>query len=29
MADRWRTDQLVYGRYNDAVLGPIALIGIG
>jgi hypothetical protein len=29
MADRWRPDQLVYGRYNDAVLGPIVLIGIG
>jgi hypothetical protein len=29
MADRWRSDQLVYGRYNDAVLGPVSLIGIG
>jgi hypothetical protein len=29
MADRWRPDHLVYGRYNDAVLGPVVLVGIG
>jgi hypothetical protein len=28
MADRWRSDQLVYGRYNDAVVGPIVAIGV-
>jgi hypothetical protein len=28
-ADRWRPDHLVYGRYNDAVLGPLVLVGIG
>ena len=28
-ADRWRPDHLVYGRYNDAVLGPVVLVGIG
>jgi hypothetical protein len=29
MSDRWRSDQLVYGRYNDAVLGPVLVLGIG
>jgi hypothetical protein len=28
MADRWRSDQLVYGRYNDAVVGPLVLVGL-
>jgi hypothetical protein len=28
MADRWRPDQIVYGRYNDAVTGPIVLVGL-
>jgi len=28
MADRWRSDQLVYGRYNDAVVGPVLVVGI-
>jgi hypothetical protein len=28
MADRWRPDQLVYGRYNDAVVGPVVIVGI-
>jgi hypothetical protein len=28
MADRWRSDQLVYGRYNDAVVGPVVLVGL-
>ena len=29
MADRWRPDQVVYGRYSDAVVGPVLLVGIG
>ncbi|MBA3286926.1 MAG: hypothetical protein H0U21_02710 [Acidimicrobiia bacterium] len=29
MSDRWRPDQVVYGRYNDAVVGPVVLVGIG
>ena len=29
MSDRLRPDQIVYGRYNDAVLGPVVLVGIG
>lgn len=29
MADRWRPDQVIYGRYNDAVMGPVLLVGIG
>ena len=29
MASRWRPDQAVYGRYNDAVVLPILLVGIG
>ena len=29
MTDRWRPDQVVYGRYNDAVLGPVLIIGLG
>lgn len=28
MSDRWRSDQLVYGRYNDAVVAPIVLLGV-
>ncbi len=28
MADRWRSDQLVYGRYNDAVVTPVLLLGV-
>lgn len=28
MADRWRPDQLVYGRYNDVVVAPLLLIGL-
>jgi hypothetical protein len=28
MADRWRTDQIVYGRYNDAVVGPVVIVGL-
>jgi hypothetical protein len=28
MADRWRSDQLVYGRYNDAVIGPVLIVGL-
>jgi len=29
IADRTRPDHLVYGRYNDAVMAPIVLVGIG
>ncbi|MET0324570.1 MAG: hypothetical protein ABW219_05045 [Ilumatobacteraceae bacterium] len=29
MADRWRPDQLVYGRYNDVALAPVVLVGVG
>lgn len=28
MADRWRPDQLIYGRYNDVVVAPLLLIGL-
>lgn len=28
MADRWRSDQLVYGRYNAAVVGPVLIVGL-
>lgn len=28
MTDRWRPDQIVYGRYNDAVMAPIVLAGL-
>lgn len=28
MSDRWRSDQLVYGRYNDAVVTPMLVVGI-
>jgi hypothetical protein len=28
MADRTRPDQIVYGRYNDAVVGPLIVVGI-
>jgi hypothetical protein len=28
MSDRWRSDQLVYGRYNDAVITPLLLVGL-
>ena len=27
MTDRWRPDQIVYGRYSDAVLSPVVLLG--
>jgi hypothetical protein len=29
MTDRWRPDQIVYGRYNDAVTAPLVLVGLG
>jgi hypothetical protein len=29
MADRWRPDQLVYGRYNDVAMAPVVLVGVG
>lgn len=29
MSDRLRPDQIVYGRYNDAVVGPLVVVGIG
>ena len=29
MSDRPRADRIVYGRYNDAMIGPIVLIGLG
>lgn len=28
MSDRWRSDQLVYGRYNDAIIGPVLIVGL-
>lgn len=28
MSDRWRSDQLVYGRYNAAVVGPVLIVGV-
>lgn len=28
MSDRWRSDQLVYGRYNAAVAGPVLVVGL-
>lgn len=28
MSDRWRSDQLVYGRYNAAVVGPVLIVGL-
>jgi hypothetical protein len=28
MTDRWRPDQIVYGRYNDAVMAPIVVAGL-
>ncbi len=28
MSDRWRSDQLVYGRYNDAVVTPVLVVGL-
>lgn len=28
MADRWRSDQIVYERYNDAVVAPLVVLGI-
>lgn len=28
MSDRWRSDQLVYGRYNSAVVAPLLIVGI-
>jgi hypothetical protein len=28
MSDRWRSDQLVYGRYNEAVIGPVLVVGL-
>jgi hypothetical protein len=29
MTDRWRPDQVVYGRYNDAIVGPLLIIALG
>jgi hypothetical protein len=29
MTDRWRPDQIVYGRYNDAVMAPVLLAAMG
>jgi hypothetical protein len=29
MSDRLRPDRLVYGRYNDAIVGPIVIAGVG
>jgi hypothetical protein len=29
MADRWRSDQLVYGRYNAVAVLPVVVVGIG
>jgi hypothetical protein len=29
MTDRWRPDQIVYGRYNDAVMAPLVIVGLG
>jgi hypothetical protein len=28
MSDRWRPDQIVYGRYNDPVLAVVVLLGL-
>ncbi len=28
MTDRWRPDQIVYGRYSDAVMAPVVLVGL-
>ena len=28
MTDRWRPDQIVYGRYNDAVMAPVVVVGL-
>jgi hypothetical protein len=28
MADRWRADQIVYGRYNDAAIMPVLVLGL-
>lgn len=28
MADRWRADQVIYGRYNDPVVAPLLLVGM-
>lgn len=28
MSDRWRSDQLVYGRYNTAVVAPLLIVGM-
>jgi hypothetical protein len=28
MSDRWRSDQLVYGRYNDAIITPVLVVGV-
>ena len=28
MADRWRADQLVYGRYNDVAGAPLVVLGL-
>ncbi|HYN34149.1 MAG TPA: hypothetical protein VES40_16115, partial [Ilumatobacteraceae bacterium] len=28
MSNRWRSDQLVYGRYNDVVIQPILMVGL-
>lgn len=28
MSDRWRSDQLVYGRYNDAIVTPVLVVGV-
>lgn len=28
MADRWRPDQLIYGRYNDVVAAPLLMLGL-
>jgi hypothetical protein len=28
MADRWRSDQLVYGRYNDVAVLPVLAVGV-
>ena len=28
MADRWRPDQVIYGRYNDVVVAPLLVLGL-
>jgi hypothetical protein len=28
MTDRWRPDQIVYGRYSDAVMAPVVVAGL-